>query len=43
MHDGRFKTLEQVVDHYNSGLKPATYIDPALENTRGTGLMLTAQ
>lgn len=43
MHDGRFKTLEEVVDHYNNGLKASTYIDPALENTRGTGLMLTAQ
>jgi cytochrome c peroxidase len=43
MHDGRFKTLEEVVDHYNSGLKASTYIDPALENTRGTGLMLNAQ
>ena len=43
MHDGRFKTLEEVVDHYNSGLKASTYIDPALENTRGTGLMLSAQ
>jgi cytochrome c peroxidase len=43
MHDGRFKTLEDVVDHYNSGLKASTYIDPALENTRGTGLMLNAQ
>lgn len=43
MHDGRFKTLEEVVDHYNSDLKASTYIDPALENTRGTGLMLNAQ
>lgn len=43
MHDGRFKTLEEVVDHYNNGLKASTYIDPALENTRGTGLMLNAQ
>jgi cytochrome c peroxidase len=43
MHDGRFKTLEEVVDHYNSGLKASSYIDPALENTRGTGLMLDAQ
>ena len=43
MHDGRFKTLEEVVDHYNNGLKQSTYIDPALENTRGTGLMLNAQ
>lgn len=43
MHDGRFKTLEEVVDHYNTGLKASTYIDPALENTRGTGLRLTVQ
>lgn len=43
MHDGRFKTLEEVVDHYNSGLKASSYLDPALENTRGTGLMLTPQ
>jgi cytochrome c peroxidase len=43
MHDGRFKTLEEVVDHYNSGLKASTYIDPALENTRALGLMLNAQ
>ncbi len=43
MHDGRFKTLEEVVDHYNTGLKASTYIDPALENTRGTGLMLDSQ
>ena len=43
MHDGRFKTLEEVVDHYNSGLKASTYIDPALENTRSAGLMLNNQ
>lgn len=43
MHDGRFKTLEEVVDHYNSGLKGSSHIDPALENTRAAGLMLSAQ
>ena len=43
MHDGRFKTLEQVVDHYDSNLKASTYIDPALENTRAKGLMLNPQ
>ncbi len=43
MHDGRFKTLEEVVDHYNSGLVYSSTIDPALENTRATGLFLTAQ
>ena len=43
MHDGRFKTLEEVVDHYNSGLVNSSTIDPALEATRATGLFLTAQ
>ena len=43
MHDGRFSTLEEVVDHYNSGLVHSSTIDPALENTRTTGLFLTPQ
>ena len=43
MHDGRFSTLEEVVDHYNSGLVSSTTIDLALENNRATGLFLTAQ
>jgi cytochrome c peroxidase len=30
MHDGRFKTLEEVVEHYNSGMKNSSTIDPAL-------------
>lgn len=43
MHDGRFTTLEQVVEHYNSGLKASATLDPALEQTRATGLFLDAQ
>lgn len=43
MHDGRFTTLEEVVEHYNSGLKASATLDLALEQTRATGLMLTAQ
>lgn len=30
MHDGRFKTLREVVEHYNSGLKNSSTIDPTL-------------
>lgn len=30
MHDGRFKTLEEVVDHYNTGLKNSSTVDPTL-------------
>ena len=43
MHDGRFSTLEEVVDHYNSGIKASSTLDITLENTRATGLMLSAQ
>jgi cytochrome c peroxidase len=30
MHDGRFKTLEEVVDHYNKGVKPHPFLDGRL-------------
>ncbi len=43
MHDGRFTTLEEVVDHYNSGIQNSPTLDPALANTMNTGLMLDAQ
>lgn len=31
MHDGRFETLEQVLDHYQSGLVHATYTDSLMQ------------
>ncbi len=43
MHDGRFQTLEEVVDHYNSDIQTSSTVDPAVLNTQGTGLMLTSQ
>lgn len=30
MHDGRFSTLEEVLELYNSGLKRSPYVDPLL-------------
>jgi cytochrome c peroxidase len=30
MHDGRFSTLEEVVEHYNSGIKPNANLSPKL-------------
>jgi cytochrome c peroxidase len=39
MHDGRFQTLEQVLDHYNTGGTISTTIDPMME-AAGGGLML---
>ncbi len=43
MHDGRFKTLEEVIDHYNAGIQESSTVDPAILNTRATGLFLTPQ
>jgi cytochrome c peroxidase len=43
MHDGRFQTLEEVVDHYDHGLQASSTLDITLENTRSTGLMLSQQ
>jgi len=43
MHDGRFNTLLEVVEHYNSGIKRSPSLDPALANTIDTGLMLDQQ
>lgn len=40
MHDGRFETLEEVVDHYDSGGHPSSTIDPFMKYTDG-GLHLT--
>lgn len=30
MHDGRFKTLDEVIEHYNSGVKAHPNLDPRL-------------
>ncbi|MBL7982518.1 MAG: cytochrome-c peroxidase [Flavobacteriales bacterium] len=42
MHDGRFQTLEQVIEHYNSGGHPSPTIDPNMKFTTG-GLQLTPE
>ena len=40
MHDGRFKTLEEVIEHYDSGVKRTDTLDPNLAKhpTKGLGL-----
>lgn len=40
MHDGRFKTLEEVVDHYNL-VKTSTSLDPTFLQQLPNGLQLT--
>ena len=41
MHDGRFATLEEVVDHYSEGLKPSSTIDPLMKKVAQGGVRLT--
>lgn len=36
MHDGRFTTLEQVVEHYSTGIKATPNLSPQLRNPNGT-------
>ncbi len=42
MHDGRFQTLEEVIEHYNSGGHASSTVDPNMKYTTG-GLGLTAE
>ncbi len=37
MHDGRFATLEEVVEHYNSGVQNSPTLDNRLRNNGGGG------
>ncbi len=43
MHDGRFQTLEQVVDHYSHHILPSATIDPLMELVGNGGAQLTQQ
>lgn len=41
MHDGRFWTLEQVMDHYANGVVNSPTLDPLLNNGSSLGIPLT--
>ena len=43
MHDGRFKTLEEVVEHYNSGIQSHPNLDPMLTDFSGVENMTEQQ
>ncbi len=44
MHDGRFATLEEVIDHYDHGVKSSSTIEFILQyNLQPDGLQMTAQ
>ena len=43
MHDGRFKTLEEVVEHYSTGVVRSATLDPNLAKHPDGGVPLTAE
>jgi cytochrome c peroxidase len=44
MHDGRFATLEEVIEHYNTGVRSSSTLDELMfHNIEPGGLQLTAQ
>jgi cytochrome c peroxidase len=43
MHDGRFATLEEVLDHYSHGVMDSPTLDPLLRQAGGTGIPLSEE
>ena len=43
MHDGRFATLEEVINHYSEGLKPSATIDPLMKKIDKGGVHLSTK
>lgn len=41
MHDGRFNTLEQVLNHYQQGVKESVTLDPKLKTGETPGIALS--
>ncbi len=42
MHDGRFRTLDEAVEHYCTGMKRSATLDPNLAKHPDGGLPLSA-
>jgi cytochrome c peroxidase len=43
MHDGRFSTIEEVLDHYNKNLQPTLNIDPKMRYASAHGANLNEE
>lgn len=43
MHDGRFNTLEEVINHYSEGLQDSPTIDPLMKKVNEGGVQLSIQ
>jgi cytochrome c peroxidase len=40
MHDGRFKSLDEIIDFYSEGLLYSDYVHPLMKNVRQSGVQL---
>ena len=43
MHDGRFATLEEVINHYSEGLQNSPTIDPLMKKVAQGGVQLSTE
>jgi cytochrome c peroxidase len=43
MHDGRFKTLDEVIDFYSEGVKISPYISPLMQFASTSGVQLSKE
>jgi cytochrome c peroxidase len=43
MHDGRFETIEDVINHYSEGLQNSETIDPLMKKVDQGGVQLSSQ
>ena len=43
MHDGRFSTLDDVINHYSEGLQNSPTIDPLMKKIDQGGVQLSDQ
>jgi len=43
MHDGRFETIEEVINHYSEGLQNSETIDPLMKKVDQGGVQLSSQ
>ena len=41
MHDGRFSTIDEVINHYSEGLVNSPTIDPLMKKVSQGGVQLT--
>ncbi|GAB5536752.1 MAG: hypothetical protein Rubg2KO_30010 [Rubricoccaceae bacterium] len=40
MHDGRFSTLDEVIDHYSTGIRESDNLDPRLRDAQGRPIQM---